>query len=736
MDSVKSKISLAAFVLGFSAMASQIVFLRSFFSVFSGNEMTIGVVIGFWLLSVAFGSAFLGRSVDRVRNKTSVISAGFFILAFLLPFGILEIGIIRPVFGFSTGEIIRFFPIFLSSGVILLPICGLFGLIFVLLSGVFPSRNTQKAGFVYFFEAIGSLVGGLSANFIFIRIFNPLETAIVAGIFCLIASVAVVVFSKKQAAKLAIVFLFAYGIFSGKFDRIYRREVQLAFPYYKIADMRSSIYGKIVLAEKEGQFSLFYDGNLLFTFGDKKTAENSVYFGLLQRKNLERVLLIGGGIDAVKEILKYGVKKVDYVELDPEVIKATEKIFPSARGIFVRKVNVSNTDARYFVKNARGKYDCVIMSAPPPFSIRINRFYTVEFFKDVKKILRPGGVFSFGLPSSENYINNELRALLSSVYFSLKSVFGRVVIVPGFTAYFIVSNGGKLTDDWRVLTGMAKKKKLKLIYFRDYFLSSRMSPEKIKWMKKTVSSFGKILNRDSRPLSCYFSLLYWMSHFSRRNISKFVMTKSVYLIGFSLFFLLLFAFVFRGSLPRAVASGIFATGFSSMAGQIAVLFVFQIVRGFLFYKLGLLLTLFMAGLSAGSFLSLKKRAEKTENVTEFLRVQELIFLIPFAIAFFFYGSLRFGGIFPFILFYFLPPVEGFLCGKQFPLANVVLLSEEVSRTSGFVYGMDVAGACLAAFFSGIFFIPLLGIYGFCVFTAFLNGIALILLFSYNKRDSI
>ncbi|MCD6412847.1 MAG: hypothetical protein J7L54_01710 [Elusimicrobia bacterium] len=727
----KIRFSAAAFSLGFSAMVSQIVFLRSFLSVFSGNEMTIGIIIAFWLLGAAFGSAVLGKSSGKIKNKSRVISSVFFILGFLIPLGILEIGAIRPVFGFVTGEILRFFPVVLSTAVILIPVCGLFGLVFVLLSGAFPGLIRRKAGFVYFFEAAGSLTGGLAANFIFIKIFNPLETAVIAGIACLIAAALTdTSFFSKKFAHLVVALLFASGIFSGKFDDIYRNETMLSYPGYRIVDIKNSIYGSIAIAERQGQFSLFYDGSLLATFGDKKTAEESVYFALLQREKMERVLLVGGGLDVVKEILKYGIAKIDYVELDPEIIKETEKILPSAKEIFgSRRVNVKTADARFFIKNTPEKYDCVIMVAPPPFSIKFNRFYTAEFFESVRKVLRKNGVFSFGMPSSENYINRELRLLFSSVYGSLKSVFPNAVAVPGFTAYFISSRGGKVTTDWRVLTARSAEKNLKPVYFRDYFLSSRMSPEKIMWMKKILLSGEGRRNLDSRPVSCYFGLLYWMSHFVRGSISLFL-TSPFFAIVFSAGFLLIFALTFRGGVARAVLAGIFATGFTSMAIQITILLTFQIVYGFLFYKLGLLLTLFMAGLSVGSFFSLKM-ANSDGKLAAFGRNQKLIFLLPIFTAVLFYGGRALGGFFAAALFYFMPFFAGFLCGSQFPLANAVLLKGDVAGTSGAVYGTDLAASSIAAFLSGIFFMPILGIYGFCFFAALLDGIALILLFSYN-----
>jgi spermidine synthase len=412
-------------------------------------------------------------------------------------------------------------------------------------------------------------------------------------------------------------------------------------------------------------------------------------------------------------------------------------VLPESRKVLGRKeVNIINTDARFFVKKTNRKYDCAILAAGSPLSIRVNRFYTVEFFESVKKVLGKGGIFSFGLPSSENYINEELNAMLSSVYFSLKRVFDEVFVIPGFTAYFISCREGKLTKNWRILEKRANEKNLSLLYVRDYFIALRLAKEKTEWMKEVLNRGGRILNYDRRPLSCYFNLLFWTSRFWRKGLSKLLLRLKAFhiwffFVGFA--FLTLIYLEYRGfSREKAVLFSVFATGFSSMAVQITVLFAFQIVYGFLFYRIGLLLTLFMLGLSMGSFFSSRK-LKPEHGFAGFVLFQKLIFFIPVSAVFLFYTVSVYGNVFAsFALFYFLPAIAGFLCGWQFPLANAIVLKDKVGRTCGLVYGFDLLGSCLGAFLSGVFLIPILGIYGFCLFTAVLDGIALILLFSYNR----
>ena len=50
----------AVAALGMTALATQIILLREFVSVFQGNELVIGVVLAGWMMLTGAG-AFLGR---------------------------------------------------------------------------------------------------------------------------------------------------------------------------------------------------------------------------------------------------------------------------------------------------------------------------------------------------------------------------------------------------------------------------------------------------------------------------------------------------------------------------------------------------------------------------------------------------------------------------------------------------------------------------------------------------
>ena len=171
-----------------------------------------------------------------------------------------------------------------------------------------------------------------------------------------------------------------------------------------------SRYGRVTV-EALGSQRVFYTDGLLAFESQGTTSEEVAHFPLLAHPDPRRVLLIGGGVAGdLREILKHPVDAVTYVELDPLLIEAAQAYLPPADAAVLRdpRVRVVMTDGRRYVKTTDERFDVVILDLPEPITGALNRFYTTEFFGEVRSLLRPGGILAFGLPSAENYWSPEL----------------------------------------------------------------------------------------------------------------------------------------------------------------------------------------------------------------------------------------------------------------------------------------------------------------------------------------
>ncbi|HWR72004.1 MAG TPA: hypothetical protein VN604_02435, partial [Nitrospirota bacterium] len=113
------------FVMGFQAVLLQMTLLRELLTVFSGNELDVGITLAVWLFSVGAGS-FAGRSL-----KHPMILPLLFIGIMLLGHPTLSaVHLIRTAAGAGLGEVLSL-PVTLCATVLILsPICVLIGMLY------------------------------------------------------------------------------------------------------------------------------------------------------------------------------------------------------------------------------------------------------------------------------------------------------------------------------------------------------------------------------------------------------------------------------------------------------------------------------------------------------------------------------------------------------------------------------------------------------------------------------
>ena len=485
---MRRAIRLSIILMGFTAMASQIIITRELFIVFYGNELSISFILAGWLIAGAIGSAGLGRFADRIKYKMTVFSLCQTALGLILPSCIVAARLIKPLLNINAGQAVPLFPVISLSFLVLAPVCIMLGFMFSLGCGIYESPSGSSAikiGNVYILEAAGSLIGGALTSVVLIKLFDAVNIAAFFTVLNISAAFLLMVSSKETrmnrplAASALVLFLAVIMMWpAGGFRRIEEYSLKKQWHGYGLVASRNSIYGNIAVVKKGENFSFFENGFHLYTIPDKLNSEEAAHMALLEHPDPEDVLLIGGGSGGLaEEILKEPVKKLDYVELDPLIINMAETYLPDSyyRALKDERVSIKNVDGRFFVKTAKEKYDCVIVHVGDPYTAQINRYYTVEFFKEVKNILKPGGILSLAMTSSESYISRPLGEFLSSVYFSLKEVFGDVLIMPGDTAYFIASGrGGYLTYDYKVLEKRTGERSLDTQYMREYYLFSKL----------------------------------------------------------------------------------------------------------------------------------------------------------------------------------------------------------------------------------------------------------------------
>ncbi|MBN1351476.1 fused MFS/spermidine synthase [candidate division KSB1 bacterium] len=723
---------------GFIAIIAQIVLLRELTALFYGNELTMGMFLGAWLFWTSVGSGFLARFVRLLSQKYRFFVNALMVWAigFILTLFVCRISFFAT--GISIGEITGFLPIFVIPFVALAPFCLLSGFLYALACSLYSETIEASAhaiGSVYWLEAIGAGLGGGVSSFLLLRFLTPFQIAFI--MFCLgLCNYALHSFiwyewSRGRRALRIFLAIIAAAITLVGSSKLAQLSLRLHWRELNLQQLKYSIYGSIALTKLEDSFSVYENGLLMFTIPDLFYAEESVHLALLEHPQPKTFLMIGGGIGGgLHEALKHPtVKSLDYVELDPAMLQVIDARLPEElrTALADPRVRVHHIDGRLYVKLSHQKYDVVIINLPDPHTTLLNRFYTVEFFREVSQILNRGGICAFSVTSSENVVSDDLARFLSCLFHTLKATFPDIVLIPGNTCHFIACTAEHvLTENPDILISRLKTRNLDTQFIREYYLPYRMSVDRTQYIRSRILPIEQVaLNTDFKPVAYYFDMVLWGSALSPGFRDGFIaLSKSGFKTSLTLLLVLaLVSLAFR-FVPHArsiryrwgIALSIFTVGYSELGMEIILIIAFQALYGYAYYQLALMVTGYMLGLTIGSWASIRGRYAAKNPLTAFRYCQAMMAIFPIAAI----GLLQLlahhltqlgSTIMMQLIFMMLISIAGFIGGYQFPIANRLYFESEASiaHVAGTIYGLDLAGSCLGAILTSAIFIPLFGI---------------------------
>ncbi len=685
---------LAVCALGVSSIITQLTLMREFLSAFSGNEMVYGIILGAWLLLVGLG-ARLGRRAEKLANPLAVLFAAQLIVAVAPIASIFALRTLRNVV-FVRGASVGVTDTVLSCFVVLAPYCLITGYLLILSCRILTADKTSAGiGRVYFLDSIGEIAGGVLFSFVLIHMFGHFGILYIPAILNLVLAACVAGMLKARMRAWLLVGTAAAAIAGPWLADIERVSAQLQYAGQNVVFRGNSPYGSLVVTESSGQYNFIQNGVPIMSSHNIIGAEESVHYAMAQRPEARRVLLISGGASgSARELLKYAGVRIDYVELDPLIIEVSRKYLPAC--LDDPRIRTFNTDARILLQQTADKYDVVIVNVPDPSTSQLNRFYTAEFFAQAQRALGPRGVLCISAGRYRNYLSKELSELIGTAHRTLGTVFDNRLIVPGGRTFLLASDGQLNMD----IAERLKAAGVRNAYVNANYLPGVISKQRIADVNRAIDPDGPI-NTDLHPIGYYQHLKYWLSRF---RFSAGVMEAFL--------LVLLAVYVIR---LRAVPLAVFTTGLAAASLEIVLLLGFQVLLGSLYHNIGLIVTMFMLGLSLGS-LAMNRMVDR-------LGIRALAGL-ELALAIF-------AGLTPVLLTLLagmndtemmrtcgriaVPAatlILGVLTGMEFPLAGKTSV-DGLEPTASRLYAADLVGAAIGALLASTLLIPLIGVTGLC-----------------------
>jgi spermidine synthase len=739
---------------GFAATIAQILLLRELLVLFYGNEMSTALVLAGWLLWTGLGSALGALLTIRRRPREGTLALLLTLQASSLPALVLVVRGARGLFGIPLGELA-------PLGTMLL-VCLTAPLVFCLLAGSLfgvswayrrPLEGEGSSGrplTIYLGEALGSAAGGIVFYFVMLELTTALTTAVVVAVL-LLAVAGSILWKYRSSSSVAsrlvwILMTIAALVMVVGGTGLESRSRRWQWGENLAAAHDTPFHNIAVLKQLE-QVTIFTNGVWLLTQPDPATAELAVHPALLQHLAPREVLLLGGGLAGqLGEALKHpGIERVDYVEQDPELIIFGGDFLNTAMRtpLYEERVRIQPDDAGTFLRRTSKHYDLILMSVGDPINAQMNRFYTEELFRRVAQHLRPDGIFTFSVPGGGDMVGPSHARLLGSLDKTLRQVFPFVQVVPGERArFFAAVQENTLVLDPLVLAERIRERGLQLVYLREDTLEDLMSPMRLDYLAALLADLADSpINRQFSPVCYFYGLMLWASQWHPalvRWIERAAAVRPVHLylgVGAIGVPVLLLFWLGRARYRAAVGISVLVQGAWGMVLQVVLILSFQILVGFAYLQLALIIAFYMAGLAVGALgIATLQQAwqEESKAISWLCGIQLGVAAFPLALLVFLspVGENFREGLSPAAASWLYTGVSllaGVLGGVHFSLAALASTAAgaQLERTGGYLNAIDLVGAATGALAAGLFVLPLYGVSSTLILLSLLSLICLL-----------
>jgi spermidine synthase len=400
---------LVAFFSGTGILAAEVVANQMFMLVATLSFYAPAVILFAVISSLAAG-AFLA---PRLRRRAigippaSLIAEVMGVAALALAAGpLIFIGIVKHVdmleMNGSVGEFI--IKLALLAFVSLGPGFVLAGLVFPLtiswLAEAGEDNDGKQLGWLLAFNGLGGLVGAETAYRILLPLLDiHIALGVVAAGYA-VAGLALSLFNRRRVSWIsshaAVVAAVALVLTLGL------RPLPLVSKRFgiKLLDHHSGREGSVaVVMENDGIGRCMVVDNQYVLGGSsmRMFEEQQANLPLLLHPAPADVAFIGlaTGITPGAALLHSNLNSITIVELSPLVVRAADKFFSEFNHSITqsKRATVVIDDGRTVMASAPGRFDMVIGDLFLPWAPGEARLYSVEHFRDVRRALRPGGVF-------------------------------------------------------------------------------------------------------------------------------------------------------------------------------------------------------------------------------------------------------------------------------------------------------------------------------------------------------
>ncbi len=763
---------------GLFTIAAQTLLFREFLTSLEGNDISVGIFFASWFIWVAVGSLLLYKLVPIGKGLQTKIE--FLFLAYL-PALLLQIFLTvqaRSIFGEPSFALLPIRTILLLSLVVNAPISLITGLLFPLICRWIQQDDSAAISKVYVIEAVGSFLGGLGVTVLLIVGINPIQICFILALLISISilflhlpkqiysesvepnqQTILVRFVLRPAAFLlpvCIIICIAAGVDKKISTRLQTIKWSRLLPADTLAGSFQTSQAEYLYGSYKGQFLSVSQAAVVEALPDDETNGRITAIALCQNPNAKNFLVIGSGLGLCQQILKLKqAESVCWAYCDTEYIQKINSSLPDQLKTNDNRLNLVTGEIRSFLAANSQFFDIVILNLPDATTSVLNRYFTIQFFKQLKNSLRTGGIVAIRISGGENIMGTELINLGASTKLSLGSVFSNLVLTAGSQSWFIASDSTTITGQSGILRDRFQKIDGSDAILPPDALLSIYLPDRA---QKALDAYNNadlptafLINTDARPLTHLFSLLVSVKQ-SDAPVTKFV--RGLLVSGILIFLIPIIVYIAvrllyilkecplpkkHKSKPQQSSQNeydarrtphneqrattfdssflAFSAGTVGIGSCIILMYLYQTQFGSLYLHIGIISSLFMLGLFFGAAF-IRFLLEKTKRIKPEAILTAVVCIHGFILAAIAYWPSRQLGGSPAEKNIILDPTHlifaaaflicGLCAGAYFPIAAKQLSGIRTGTAAAKLETADHIGASAGSLLTGLLLVPILG----------------------------
>jgi spermidine synthase len=418
-------------ISGLAAMIYEVTWVRLLIPVLGSSTYSFSLMLVAFISGITFGSYIVSILIQRIKNLSSLlglcqVGVVFSMLATLPLYARVPYEFWKVASYLSRSD--ATYPIYLAIQFLFCFMLMIIPTIFLGMSLPIATRIASRGinvlgksvGNVFAVNTLGTVIGSLLAGLVLIPLVGVKHT-IEIGIGCnLFNGVLILLFANAVSRRRAVSVLSAlvvavvmYLVFVPNWNR----GVMLFGVFRQI---HSSLHVPEDYTEFENRVNrsnniLYYKEGTSATIGVVENAEQRILIvngkpdasskadlptqllcgqlPCLLHKNPQDVLVVGLGSGVtVGSVLTHPIKRVDCVEIAPEIVEASAQFDEvNHRPFRDSRTSLYIEDALAYLKLTDRMYDVIINEPTNPWIAGVGNLFTTEFFVACKKRMNPGG---------------------------------------------------------------------------------------------------------------------------------------------------------------------------------------------------------------------------------------------------------------------------------------------------------------------------------------------------------